>query len=85
MKLGGASGRIFELKACAQRSNSAHNQRSPTDVEDDAGSAQRLNSLNARNLNNNLIDAVDKSQEDDAAKVVSSKNESDVLKLDDNS
>lgn len=81
--MGGASGRIFELKACAQRSNSAHNQRSPTEVDDDAGSgnAQRLNSLGARNTNN----LIENPTEDEVAKVVSSKNNSDALRVDDNS
>ena len=53
VKLGGASGKIFELEPGPQRSSSAHEKRSPTDVVQDgddlsraegAASAQRRNS-----------------------------------------
>ena len=53
VKLGGASGKIFELEPGPQRSSSAHEKRSPTDVVQEgddlsraegAASAQRRNS-----------------------------------------
>lgn len=68
VKLGGASGKIFELEPGPQRSSSAHEKRSPTDVvqEDDKLSKQEASATAHRRkseVDNDLLAPPDMSTE----------------------